>query len=79
MKVRIFEVIYNEQVCNLIYIQDLTLFYRDVENEKKNEKLLIANACISEELAVPQKTVIMLSKQLIETCHECQRETLQAI
>ena len=70
---------FNDQVCNLVYIQDLTLFYRDVENEKKNEKLLIANACISEELAVPQKAVIMLSKQLIETCHESQSETLQAI
>ena len=53
VKIRIFDVFYNEQVCSLVHIQDLTLFYRDVENEKKNEKLLTANACISEELAVP--------------------------
>ena len=53
MKVRIFEALFNDQVCNLVYIQDLTLFYRDIENEKKSEKLLIANACISEELDVP--------------------------
>ena len=53
MKIRIFEVLFNDQVCNLVYIQDLSLFYRDIENEEKNEKLLIANASISEELAVP--------------------------
>ena len=28
---------------------------------------------------MPQKTIIMLSKQLIENCQESQRETLQAI
>ena len=66
-------------MCNLVYIQDLTLFYRDIEQEKKNEKLLVANASILEELAVPQKTVLVLSKQLIETCQESQSETLQAI
>ena len=53
VQVKILEVLFNDQVCNLVYMQDLTQVYLNKEREKTHENLQIANACISEEIQAP--------------------------
>ena len=53
VQIKVIEVLYNDQVCNLVYMHDLTQLYKETELEKTQENLLLANACISEEFQAP--------------------------
>lgn len=77
--IKIMDILFNDKVASLVYMQDLTKFVKENETIQQTEKLLKASKCISERIKMPQQTLIMLTKQLIDSCAEEQRETLQAI
>lgn len=79
VQIKILDVLYNDQVCDLIYMQDITKVYREQEVAKTRENILMATYFTSQELQAPQQTILFLTKQLIENCEERHRETLEAI
>ena len=68
--VKVLDVIFEDEVCSLIYMQDLTQFHKEKDKDKVRDNLSFANACVSEEIQAPQETIIMLTQQLIEECTE---------
>ena len=65
VQIKLLDILYDDKVCNLVYMQDVTQVYREHEREKAHENILMASACTSQELQAPQQTIIMLTKQLI--------------
>ena len=50
--------LFDEQVCNLVYMQDLTEVYKEQEREKARENILKANFYTSQKLQAPQQTIL---------------------
>ena len=44
---KILDVLFDEQVCNLVYMQDLSEVYKEQEREKARENILKANSYTS--------------------------------
>ena len=61
MIVKVLDILYNNELCSLVYIQDLTQFVKDNERQKVEDSLQVATTCVSEGLQVPQQTIIMLT------------------
>ena len=51
---KILDVLFNEQVCNLVYMQDLTEVYKEKERNEARDNILRANFYTSQELQTPQ-------------------------
>ena len=79
VQIKVLDVLYDDQICNLVYMQDITNVYQEEERKKMQENILMANAYTSKQLQGPQETILILTKQLIENCLESNREQLQAI
>ena len=47
VSIKLLDVMYEGQVCSLVYMQDLTQFERENKVVKNNEILSMANACIN--------------------------------
>lgn len=43
VSINILDVLYDEQICNLVYMQDITQINHDIEKEKMLENLQMAN------------------------------------
>ena len=43
LQVKILEILYNEQVCNLVYMQDFTGIFRENERKQQQENIILAN------------------------------------
>ena len=54
VRIKILDVLFDDRVCSLVYMQDLTQINHDIEIEKAHENLQMANTQISEELQAPQ-------------------------
>ena len=80
VQIKILDILFDDQVCYLVYMQDLTKFVEDGKKEKQTEDLLKASHFISSNIQVPQQTIIMLAQNMIDGLKDSQqRETLQAI
>lgn len=53
--------------------------FSEREKRQAQERMLLANQYTQQELKYPQMTILFLTKQLIDTCEEKHRETLEAI
>ena len=47
MQIKILDIFFDDQICHLVYMQDLTKFVEDSKKEKQVENLLKASHCIS--------------------------------
>lgn len=47
MQIKILDILFDDQVCYLVYMQDLTKFVEDGKKEKQTEDLLKASHFIS--------------------------------
>lgn len=79
VQVKLLDVLFAEEVCNLVYMQDITSLFRNRERQRTQENLLIANSFTQNELKNPQKMILFLTDRLIESCDEKHREALEAI
>ena len=79
MQIEIVDILYNEQVCNLIYMQDVTEIYKDHERKKAQENIILANFYTSRKLQAPQQTILALLKHLTENCDARHRMLLESI
>ena len=58
MRIRVLDVVFDNQVCSLVYMQDLTQFDKDNRQAERNTLLTLANACTTEELKTSQSAVL---------------------
>ena len=79
VQIRIFDILYDNNVCNLIYMEDMTKVYRDIRHERAQMNLQIANSCIQEELEAPLRTSTVLSKELLKDCSQKQEFMIKTI
>ena len=79
MQIKTLDVLYDEQVCNLVYMQDISTVYKEEERSKTLDNILMANAYTSKELQGPQQTILTMSNYLIQNCEEKHREMLETI
>ena len=70
VQIAILDVLFDNQVCNLVYMQDLTEIAKKNNKEKGQESLQMVNKSIADNIQVPQQTIIMLTQQLLESCNE---------
>ena len=43
VQIEILDILFNEQVCNLVYMQDVTDIYKEIERKKAQENIILAN------------------------------------
>ena len=43
VQIEILDILFNEQVCNLVYMQDVTQIYKEIERKKAQENIILAN------------------------------------
>ena len=79
MQVRVFDILFDDQVCSLVYMQDMTKFSSELTREKAQLYLSIANQCITEELQTPLQAANVLTDELLRNCSEDQQQMLQAV
>lgn len=48
VKIKVFNILFNDTDCSLVYMQDLTNFFQESEANQQKEQLLTASECISE-------------------------------
>ena len=53
VSVSVIDVLYNNELCSLVYMQDLTQFTKENEHQKVQEVIQTASTCINEELQAP--------------------------
>ena len=76
MRIKIFDALFDDEVCNLVYMQDISQVMREGDIEMAQR----VNECISKQLRVPQQIITQLIGQLVKgNCTEEQRETLKGI
>ena len=39
MQIKIIDILFNDQVCNLVYMQDITPFVKNINNERTKEDI----------------------------------------
>ena len=66
------DVLFDNQVCSLVYMTDLTQIIEESKRSWDQEKLLQASE-ISEQLQMPQEIIILLLDQLSKTCTDDQK------
>jgi len=47
VQIKILDVLFDDQICSLVYMQDLTKFKEETERDKQTENLIKASHCIS--------------------------------
>ena len=53
VQIKILDILFDDQICYLVYMQDLTKFVEDGKKEKQTEDLLKASHFISSNIQVP--------------------------
>ena len=48
--IKVIEIIFDDRVCSLVYMQDLTKFIQENETIRQTENLLRASKCISQRI-----------------------------
>ena len=71
--------VFDNQVCSLVYMQDLTQFDQENKKAETNTLLTLANACTTEELKAQQSAILSLTELLLDSCQDGQLETIRAI
>ena len=72
-----FDVLYNNRICNLVYMQDLPK--DDADSEAERQPILVPAASATSELIVPLQEIVALLEHLLAKCQNNQREALQTI
>ena len=72
------DVLFDNQVCSLVYMTDLTQIIAESKKSLDQEKLLQASE-ISEQLQMPQEAIILLLDQLSKTCTDDQKRILEGV
>ena len=72
------DVLFDNQVCSLVYMTDLTQIIAESKRSLDQEKLLQASE-ISEQLQTPQEAIILLLDQLSATCTDEQKQILEGV
>ena len=74
------DILFDDQVCSLVYMTDLAKEIEEGEHKQTQESLLKASSWICRELqAASQETILMLVGHLLENCTEENREALEGI
>ena len=47
VQIKILDILFDDQLCNLVYMQDVSQVYKEHEREKAHENILMASACTS--------------------------------
>lgn len=79
MQIKLLDILYDDQVCSLVYMWDLTKFYRNQQHDKTQQKLMLASSWMLENMKGPQQSLSILTEQMLAGCRDDQREALQAI
>ena len=53
MHIKVLDLLFDDQVCSLVYIQDLTKFVEQRDREKQTDELMQASQILSEKLETP--------------------------
>jgi len=53
VQIKILDILFDDQICYLVYMQDLTKFVEDGKKEKQTEDLIKASHFISSNIQVP--------------------------
>lgn len=79
VRIKIFDILFDDGICSLVWMQDLTKFGQESEDHLQKEEYLTASKSISERIKLPQETIITLTRQLLDTCSKEQAEVLKVI
>ena len=79
VQIRIFDILYDDQVCNLVYMEDMTSFYQSVQSEKAQQYFFKATQCITEELQTTLKSTESFPQELQKHCPESQSWMLKSL
>ncbi len=72
VQIRILDVLFADQDCTLIYMHDLTKFVAKQRHDLAHQHLLMANSHVRDEIQAPQKSISILSKNLMKDCNQSQ-------
>ena len=78
VNIKMLDVLFDNQVCSLVYMTDLTQIIAESKRSLDQEKLLQASE-ISEQLQTPQEAIILLLDQLAATCTDEQKRILEGV
>lgn len=53
VQIKILDILFDDQVCSLLYMQDLTKFKEDTDRDKRTENLMKASHVISDKIKAP--------------------------
>lgn len=79
INIKLLDVLYNDRICSLVYMQDLTSVQKNQEQGELIEHMMLSNEIVTSQLRGPQQSIVSLTQQLIDTCPEVFKETLQGI
>ena len=66
VQIKVLDVLFNDQVCNLVFIKDITYVYEKQEQQKTYEHIIMANDYTSKQLQEPLQNILTLTKQLVD-------------
>lgn len=62
MRIRLLDVVFDNQMCSLVYMQNLTHFDKENRLADTHALLALASACTTEELKAPQSELLDLTE-----------------
>ena len=73
------DVLYNNTVCNLVYMTDLTDVLKESEEKLARRNCLAISKWVTKDLQLPQETALTLVESLMSEVSLQQRDTLERI
>lgn len=79
VQIKVLDVIFDEDVCNLVYIRDVTKTYREKRHERFLDSMLVANQFCIAELQNNHRTLQYMTQQLLNNSSVKSQGILRAI
>jgi len=73
------DIVYDDQVCSMLIIIDMTAYSKLEKERVHNKSLKITNACISHQIMTPLQTIELLCRVLICSVAERQAKIVQRV